>query len=66
LTASIGDAEGIEGAFGKVTWKAGKDVARTDWKGLVAELNPAPEIVSRFTTIEPASRRFLPSFKKEN
>ena len=66
LTASIGDAEGIEGAFGKVTWKSGKDVARTDWKALASSLNPAPEIVSRFTTIEPAPRRFLPTFKKEN
>ncbi|HPA53218.1 MAG TPA: YqaJ viral recombinase family protein [Thermoanaerobaculia bacterium] len=66
LTASIGEAEGIEGAFGRITWKAGKDSVRTDWKGLVAALNPTAEIVSRFVSIEPASRRFLPSFKKEN
>ena len=66
LTASIGEAEGIEGAFGRITWKAGKDSVRTDWKGLVAALNPTAEIVSRFVSVEPASRRFLPSFKKEN
>ena len=65
LTASIGEAEGIEGPWGRITWRAGKDVARTDWRGLASSLAPSPELVSRFTSFEPASRRFLPKFVEE-
>lgn len=65
LTLSMGVAEGIEGPFGRITWRAGKDVVRTDWRAVASALNPPPELISKFTAVEPASRRFLPKFNEE-
>lgn len=59
LTASIGESEGIEGPFGRVTWKSGKDLVRTDWRSVVNDLNPPADLVARHTSVVPAPRRFL-------
>lgn len=42
-----------------VTWAAVKDSLTTDWKALAAELKPSPDLVAKFTTTKPGSRRFL-------
>ena len=56
LKTSIGDAEGVKGGFGKITWKAGKPRKKTDWKA-VEKANPA--LIAAHTTKINASRRFL-------
>jgi len=59
LKAIIGEAEGIQGICGKVTWKSAKDSAKTDWEAVVKSLNPPAELIVEHTIIKPGSRRFL-------
>lgn len=57
---AIADAEVlIFGGKTLATYKSAKPSQRTDWKALVAEINPAPELISRFTTETNGARRFL-------
>ena len=37
LQATIGDAEGISGSWGKITWKAIKDTLGVDWEKIARE-----------------------------
>lgn len=61
---AIGNAEGIEGAFGKITWKRSKDSPGTDWQAVATELSTlvdpetALEIANRHATVRPGYRRF--------
>lgn len=59
LKAMIGEAAGIKGPWGHVTWKATKDRAYTDYKAIVAGLNVPPETIEAHTERKPGSRRFL-------
>lgn len=74
VKAAIGDHAGILGNGYKVTWKQTKDVRKVDWKAVAAVLldqlkvtNPgyAAQMLVKFTTEEPGSRRFLPTFPGE-
>lgn len=59
LKLAIGDRDGIESStFGRVTWKNTRDVQRVDYKGLCAELAPSEELLAKYTTKAPGSRRF--------
>lgn len=64
LKASVGDSCGIQTIAGKFTWKAAKESAKTDWKGLCAHLISGLEadsreaLIAQFTTYKPGSRRF--------
>lgn len=59
LQGSIADAEGIVFPGGKITWKAAKESEATDWKAVAHALNAPSEVVRKFTTQKPGSRRFL-------
>lgn len=63
IKAAIGDHAGIVGDFGKITWKATKERAVTDYKALCSSLDPA--VVKAFTQTKPGVRRFLPTWAKE-
>jgi predicted phage-related endonuclease len=64
----IADAAGLQGSFGKITWKRTKDSIITDWplvaQGLTTLLAPdraeeADALVTLYTRTEPGTRRFL-------
>lgn len=59
LKAAIGEASGFTGNGWKVTWKAGKDVSKVDWKAVAASLDVPKGVLEKYTTVAPASRRFL-------
>ena len=62
LKAIIGAADGIEGPWGKVTWKQSKDTTKTDWKGIAGKLDVPPELLKAHTKTKPGSRMFLSRF----
>lgn len=53
VRALIGDADGIVGDWGKVTWKKNADSAKTDWKILAESLAKAvdPETAATLTSL---------------
>lgn len=57
----IGDAAGVKGRAGRVTWKApsGNIVS---WKSVAEALNAPAELIAQHST--PMGRRFLPTFPK--
>ena len=70
LKLSIGDAAGIEGEFGRITWKASKNATKTEWELIARGFgNKYPEefeaLVSLHSREVPGSRRFLPKFTEE-
>lgn len=72
LKAIIGEAEGIQSAAGKITWKNNKDSEKVDWEGLgrvyLATMEPYARAneLSNYTTIKPGARvfRFTPAKEK--
>jgi putative phage-type endonuclease len=66
IKSYMGEASALLGEGFKITWKATKDSEAIDYKGLLTELNPKPELVKRFTTIKPGVRRFLAKFEEED
>lgn len=65
IEAAIGNGTGLEApGVGRVTWKATKGTAVTDWKGLAESFKPVPAQVAAFSTIRPGARRFLPTAEK--
>jgi putative phage-type endonuclease len=64
LKAAIGEAAGISGDWGKVSWKRTKDGAKVNWEALAKMLGATPEQVSKFTEKTNGYRRFLPTFKE--
>lgn len=57
----MGNAEVLKDSRGVplVTWKTAKDSVSTDWKSIVASLKVRPEIIKRYTSVKPGSRKFL-------
>ena len=66
LKAIIAENAGIEGAFGRITWKRSKDSIRTDWKAVAETVKAPVEIVKQHTATQPGSRRFLTAWAKED
>jgi putative phage-type endonuclease len=50
---------------GRITWKATKGRAETDWRAMAEQWLPSPRHVAEFTTTKPGSRRFLPRWEEE-
>jgi putative phage-type endonuclease len=48
LKKQIGDADGLQGLFGRLTWKTTKS-AGVDYKGLCEELGPSEELLQKHT-----------------
>lgn len=67
LKLVIGEHEGIEGSFGRITWKKSKDTSVTDWDAVYSHIvmkfpdlaSQIADIVIEDTTLKPGSRRFL-------
>lgn len=59
VKAVIGEDEGIECRFGRVTWKPSK---RTAWAAVAREMRAPADLIARHTS---TSRRFLPRFEGE-
>lgn len=63
IKSAIGENAGVCGRFGRITWKATKERAVTDYKALAASLEPS--VVKAFTQMKPGVRRFLPKWAEE-
>lgn len=59
IKQEIGDNAGIQGDFGKITWKKAKDSKRTNWKDVALELDAPQDIIDENTKVTPGSRRFI-------
>ncbi len=65
LKQIIGDADGLRGDFGKITWRKSKDSVVVDWKGAFfhalswMDAAQAQECIDRFSTHRIGSRRFV-------
>lgn len=64
LKLAIGEAEGFTAECGSVTWKERSGRQSTDWEALVEAQKIPPQVVERYTKVAPATRYFLPNFKK--
>ncbi len=62
----IGDAAGMQGSWGKITWRKTKDSNKVDWERLAMSLNPSPKEMQNFTFTKPGPRRWLPKFTQED
>jgi putative phage-type endonuclease len=71
IRAVIGDADGFEGSWGRVTWKRNADSTKTDWKAIGEELvervsgAERVEILTRHTRVVEGPRVLRPTFKEE-
>ena len=61
----VGDCAGMEGGWGRITWRKSKDSPTVDWKGLAISFNPDLDQMNKFTSIKQGTRRWLPKFTKE-
>lgn len=64
LKAAIGDHEGIEGAWGRITWRNNKDTLTTNWRQVAEACKPDETVVKAHTITKPGPRVFRPNFKK--
>ena len=62
--ALIGGAAGLEGDWGRITWKRSKPFPVVDWQAVADELKAPAEMVTRHTTERAGSRRFVAKFKE--
>lgn len=65
LKELIGNAAGVEGDGWRVTWKARKGSAKTDWQAIASELNPGAELIAKHTKQTNGARVFLAKFSEE-
>ena len=78
IESAMGDATALVApGVGRVTWKASRDTETTDWKAVAADLrtwiadadlltaHELDGLVAEHTTTKPGSRRFVPSWDKE-
>lgn len=63
LELIIGDAAGLEGQMGRITFKRSKDSAKIDWAGLASNLNIPDELKQKYTIVKPGPRVFRPTWK---
>lgn len=66
LELAIGDAAGIEGYCGRVSFKKSKDRSTVDWKAVVDELGAPEEIIQKHTRPTPGPRVFRCTWSKTN
>ena len=58
IIARIGDASGIRGAWGSVSYRSTKGRKSTDWAALCASHGIGPQAIERFTNEGPGYRQF--------
>jgi putative phage-type endonuclease len=59
IQAYMADRSAIIGGGYKISWKKDKDGLATDYKAIVAELNPDKTIIDKYSKTKNGSRRFL-------
>lgn len=62
LMEIIGEYEGIEGNWGRITWRKNKDSTAVNYKALVEHLQPDPELINKFMVTKKGPRVFCPRF----
>jgi len=60
----IAENAGLEGAFGRITWKRSKDTEKVDWESVARALNAPGDVIKRNRSAKPGSRRFLTKWTK--
>lgn len=65
LELFIGDAAGVEGPWGRISWKSRKPVEAVDWPAVAAEAGIPVELIQKHTTTKPGSRDFRPTWKEK-
>lgn len=65
LEQLIGEAEGLAGAWGRISWRRSKDRLVTDWEQVAREAGATEEIIQRHTAARPGSRVFRPTWRGE-
>lgn len=63
LKAFIGKHDGVEGHWGKITWRQAKDSTRVDWKAVAERAGASQRDIEPETKIKPGSRSFRPTWK---
>lgn len=64
LEQLIGEAEGVEGGWYRITWRTVKGRTKTDFEAVCTEAGVPNELIEKHTTIGAGYRRFLPTLKK--
>jgi len=66
LQNMIGDAAGMHGSFGKISWKHNKSSQKVDWEALATELGFSAEQLAKHSHEKPGPRvfRFTPAKEK--
>lgn len=64
LELIIGEASGIEGNFGRISFKRNKDMTKVDWEGIAANLNVPEDLKQKFTIVKPGPRVFRATWKQ--
>lgn len=75
IKVAIGEAEGVTGLWGSISWKHNKDSVKIDWEAAAREVHTGwalgteaqalAAIVARHTTITEGKRPFKPNFSRE-
>jgi len=65
IQAFIGDADGVHGAFGKLSWKHNKPSSKVDWEAVARELGATPQQIAKHTQERPGPRVFRATWAKE-
>lgn len=65
LQALIGDAEGVTGSFGRITWKQSKGRTVIDWEAVAKAAGASSDLIKQFTTTKPGPRVFRPTWKEQ-
>lgn len=63
LMAAIGDASGLQGPWGRITYRNNKPSAKVDYRAIVEAMAPPPELLARHTHTQATGPRvFRPTF----
>lgn len=61
----LGEHDGVVFDGGRIRWKKNKDSQVVNYKGLLKELRPDPELVAKYTKTRVGARPFCPEFDDE-
>lgn len=65
LITFIGDAKGVAGPWGRITYSTVNRKPTVNWEAVARALNPSALLLDQHTTQPAPSRRFLPQFTEE-
>jgi len=65
LRSLIGESAGLEGSFGRLTYKKNKDSRKVDWEAVASALAPPAALIEAHTTIKPGPRVLRPHWRND-